>query len=841
MIKFHNFCLCIFLLVFCPYTASAQTDGLGFSSHEVVPDKRTGLALGDDKPLCFTNTFELSFEISFVPQQKNYFGYVVRVIQNEEKNIDILYDYDPKFGDKHFRVIIGDSYSGISFSIPDLDKTDDWHQIRLKFDPQQSLLTITRDQESFHEKVVFPEKSCYRVFFGANDYRTFKNADVPPMKIRNVRAEENGIARYVWPLNEEEGTTAADSLGKRPGTAMNPVWIKKMHRNWQPLQHISVNGPASVAFNREEGILYLVTRDSLFRYHLLSNKLVPAAYTTGQQNLSNAYQSVYNARTHEIYTFSLDLKRMGSLQVDSLAWNKYLENPDRSSGYGHFNKYLQGDSVLYTFNGYGYFQYRSDIYSKAVPLAPGSSTDSGSSTITPRYLAAAGADSNGVYIIGGYGNASGRQVLNPKNLYDLQYYDARQHTFKKLYELKKDTEEFVFANSLVVRSAEQAYFGLIFPKHKFNSGLQMIKGSLQEPTFQAVGDKIPFEFQDVDAYADLFYSPTAKRFVAVTLYSPDDHSNTTVNIYSLYDPPFAVEGAPPPPARIGKGWIMAIGVLTLFLLAGIILAGIMKKKGIPEDAPALLTDGAEIYFAGQSPVKSAIYLFGDFQVFDATGTEITKLFTPLIKELFLIILLYTIKWERGISPEKLKEQLWFDKSPESARNNLAVNIAKLKNILDKVGYCEISKDTGYWKIKTGDQQLYIDYMAYLAGTKQTGKPTRQELIDLAGIIQRGSFLPTDEHEWLDPFKSEISNEIVDRYLRYAASVEMKEDPAFLIRLADYLYAFDAVNEDVMRLKCKALVQLGKHSLARSTFENFVREYRKLYGEDYQPDFQQTIS
>jgi two-component SAPR family response regulator len=286
---------------------------------------------------------------------------------------------------------------------------------------------------------------------------------------------------------------------------------------------------------------------------------------------------------------------------------------------------------------------------------------------------------------------------------------------------------------------------------------------------------------------------------------------------------------------------MAIGLLTAGLLLGIIGAGFLKRKVISGDAPAVVADDKESDLTEPSPMENAIYLFGDFQVFDAAGHQITKLFTPLVKELFLIILLYTLKWERGISAEKLKEQLWFDKSLESARNNLAVNIAKLKNILDKINGCELSKDTGYWKIKTGEGPLYIDYLAYLSGTRQSDKATQPGMIQLSKLLQRGSFLPTDEQEWLDPFKSEIANEITDRYLHYAAAAEVKEDPGFLIRMADYLYAFDAVNEDVMRVKCRALVALGKHSLARSTFENFVREYRKLYGEDYSADFQQTIA
>jgi len=846
MIKFHKRCLCIFLLLCCALTVSGQTDGLGFFSHDVVQDKRTGLELGTGKPLCFTGSFELSFEIAFVPQQKNYFGYVVRIIQNEEKNIDILYDYDPKFGDKHFRVVLGDSYSHISFSIPGLGKSDDWHTIRLKFDQPRGLLTVTRDQESASEKVSFPEKTCYKVFFGANDYQSFRNADVPPMKIRNIRMMENEALRYVWPLDEEEGNIAAETHDRRPGLVQNPLWIKKRHRSWQALQHFTVNGPASVAFNKEKGILYVVTPDSLFSYSVASNKIIPAAYTTGKQKLYSPYQSVYNASTKEIYTFSRDLSVLGTLRTDSLSWNKYLDNPGRSAGYGHFNKYLQGDSVLYTFNGYGFFIYKNDIFSTKV--SAGGQRDSAGSSITPRYLAAAGEDSNGVYMIGGYGNASGKQVLNPKNLYDFQYYDARQHTFKKLYELKKDSEDFVFANSLIIRKEDQAFYGLIFPKNKFNSALQMIRGSLTSPEFQAVGDKIPFEFQDVDAYADLFHSPTDKRFVAVTLYSPDDHSRTTISIYSLYDPPFAVTVPLPAPVGVESAWWLAIALITVLAVLVSVLVWFQKRsvrRNLPEDKPATnhppagFTVTTEISFTGQQRQQNAIYLFGDFQVFDASGTEVTKLFTPLIKELFLIILLYTVKWERGISAEKLKELLWFDKSPESARNNLAVNIAKLKSILDKIGGCEISKDTGYWKIKASEQ-LYIDYMAYLAGARQT-TPGKSDMTQMAAIIQRGSFLPTEEHEWLDPFKSDISNDITDRFLRFATSTDIKDDPAYLVRIADYLYAFDAVNEDVMRWKCRALVILGKHSLARAAFENFVRDYRKLYGEDYQPDFQQTIS
>lgn len=94
---------------------------------------------------------------------------------------------------------------------------------------------------------------------------------------------------------------------------------------------------------------------------------------------------------------------------------------------------------------------------------------------------------------------------------------------------------------------------------------------------------------------------------------------------------------------------------------------------------------------------------------DRTGNYITKMRSPLIRELLLVVLLYSIKWERGIRTEKLTEILWFDKAVDSVRNNRSVNIAKLKVILDKMSSCQISKETGYWKIIFDENRVKIDY------------------------------------------------------------------------------------------------------------------------------------
>ena len=77
---------------------------------------------------------------------------------------------------------------------------------------------------------------------------------------------------------------------------------------------------------------------------------------------------------------------------------------------------------------------------------------------------------------------------------------------------------------------------------------------------------------------------------------------------------------------------------------------------------------------------NSILFFGGFQVINKHGDDITKKFTPLLKELFLLIFLYSIK-DKGISVPRLTELLWFSMDAKTAKNNRAVNIAKLKTSL----------------------------------------------------------------------------------------------------------------------------------------------------------------
>src|SRR5215217_1004181 len=820
------FFLILFLFLLCPVRLYAQSYGLGFYSHEVVQDQRTGLDLSPGETLCFNRSFEISFDITLFSSRKDYFGYVLRLVANNKENIDLIYDKNARENSR-FKIIIGERFSNIEFDIPPAAIFSKWNKLKLHFDYDRKLLKVTNGGTVYQTALDLKRNSCFKILFGANEYLDYKTTDVPPMKIRDISITEDGAKKYFWPLNEYEGASAKDETGDKNALALKPLWIKKLHYDWQTLVTSRVNGPASVAFDAKNEVLHIISYDSLSSYNVKTTGIKTRAYASGRLNLLRGNQSMVAAGGNLI-NFYIDRQMVSRFDTLTNRWSENYPNTNITDFWLYNKFYNAADSSLYMMGGYGHFVYKKQFQQYHFPSGTWKNIEVSGDAFTPRYLAALGGSAGGAYILGGYGSSTGQQMLNPRNLYDLLYFDAKKKTIKKIYELKIKGEDFVFANSLIINTDSKTYYALKFPKNKYQTTLQLMQGSLNSPEFKLSGSPIPYFFQDVRSYADLFYCPESKRFIAVTLYW-EDNNHTRVNVYSLYAPPVDKQGTKNEASLLGywTGGLLILAIAGVFMLISFrsTVAPLKESVMIPEQR-------AEV----ASVNKNAIFLFGDMQVFDKHGTEITRQFTPVIRELFLVKLIYNIRWERGISSEKLKELLWFDKTEESARNNRSVSIVKLKNIIDQLDGCTISKDTGYWKLNFEAQSTYIDYRKYVSIVKNKKKLGKPEVLELAEIIKGGPFLPNINYEWMDSFKAEVSNEIIDTYLHFANSVSITGDPVLLIELANYIFYFDSVNEEAMIIKCQALVHLGKHTQAKNAYENFCREYKLLYNDDFDKGF-----
>jgi len=684
--------------------------------------------------------------------------------------------------------------------------------------------------------------------FGANAYRQFQTTDLPPLKLRDVKVLQNGSLVSNWPLNEWQGNIANEIVNQNNGTVTNALWVKARHRNWQLEKDLVVVGDASIAFDPANEEVYIITPDSLVTYSINKTPQIKSlAYSSGKQPLVPGAQAIYIKG--KVYYLYIDQMAVGTFDIRSRRWDKGFTNVATNNG--HLNKfYSKADSAIYTIGGYGQLVYKDSVKRFDFATNTWQNVKVKGDTFTPRYLAGLGVNSAGdtAYVIGGYGSASGQQIVNPRNIYDMMRFTVKDRSFKKLFNIEVKNEDFAFANSLVINEKDRSYYGLIFPQHKFNSSLQLIHGSLNRSGYTLVADTIPYKFHDIHSYADITYFPQSSRFITVTLFKQNEKTN--VKIYSLLSPP---EPLIMPAAGAGElnylSWLTIAGVI-IITIAGLVFVARRKKQASVTPVPNPDQEAAAAPFTHREAVeenieprqsnKNAIFLFGDLQLFTPEGNEITKYFTPLLKELFLLILLYSIKLDRGVSSEKLNEILWFDKSEKSARNNRSVNIAKLKSLLDKMGNCYLSKDTGYWKIAIDYSAISVDYYNYLNIVSNKNKLNKQKIIQLTHITQRGNFLSNIEYEWLDAFKSEVSNEITDSYIQFANSIQIADDPEFLIKLANDIFYFDPVNEEAMIIKCKALSHIGKHSLAKNAFENFNKEYKAIYGEAFERDFHSIL-
>jgi two-component SAPR family response regulator len=837
--------------------SKGQSYGLGFLSHGVIADQRTALDLFPGKNFSAVNNFQLSFEISFLPDQIDYFGYIFRIIENNNRNIDLIYDKRSFLSNRHassenrnhFRLVIGDHFTKISFNLTKEQLFNQWNKLTLKFDFDHDQLILYTNHSTYIETHAHLNRnSNYKMLFGINNYLDFKTSDIPPIKIRNIKIDDGDKANFFWPLNEADGNIAHELINNQNGSVSHPSWIRAMHRNWNHVASMQVKGIASVAFNPLDTLLYIVGKDSLWSLSVKNAKQNAVAYSDGQFNLMPSNQSGYNVYNHTLYNYYIDRKNRIAAAFDfkTKKWNinfSYFHYVD----YWHSNNFFCAkDSSLYVIGGYGQLTYKNTVQRYHIPTQQWENVSAKGDYFWPRYLAACGTADSGrtAYLLGGYGNYSGQQMLNPKNLYDLVKFDVKTRTFKKIYDLKAPHEDFAFANSMIIDEKAQSFIALVFPNHKFNSYLQLFTGSLRKPTYQITGSDIPFNFYDIHSFANLFYSPLSHQLIAVTLFSIHDNSSI-VNVYTLSYPPDIQELPSDMPIASSQLKYYLLAALSLGVLAVIGIVYYRQTKKWGNDSNPVPYSLEKVAGAKQVPEvvshnnyikQNAIFLFGDLKLYTLTGEDITRHFTSLVRELFLVIIIYSLKSGRGISPEKLIELLWFDKSEMSAKNNRSTNLSKLKILLTQMEYVHLSKDTGNWKIEIDFNFVYIDYHNYLQIVSTPKNLNKEEILSLMEITQRGSFLPSADYPWLDQIKSEVSNEVIDIYLQYANQITIEEDPEFLIRLANCIFSFDPVNEEAMVIKCKALSHLGKHSLAKETFKIFNKEYMALYDEEFKKDF-----
>jgi len=819
------------MFVWCtPFSASAQYYGMQFRAHEYSLDQRSGLDLTPERALDISDILELQFQLRLEPEQSSYFGYVFRMILGD-KNIDLIHGIFPQ-NPNNFELILGDETSKIAFEIPMEELLNDWIRFRFELDFRKERIScMVNDLVLEDELINFSDKEGFRLMFGAHSYGSFSSTDVPGMTLRDVELVSGNRYAYSWPLNEIEGNLAHSEPAGNHGLATNPEWLLKHHNTWKNLLDLELEGEIKTTYDAQNDKLYIVSQREVIVFDVV-NKTRRSIQLDSPSDINSYTHVIFDTLSSRLLKYSLVNQYITGFNFETNRWSPHDPGSLTETDYWHHNRFLTRDGTLIALGGYGHFEYKNSLLAWDTETRQFESL-SYSGTFHPRYLAGAGYNSNDslYYVVGGYGSESGKQSESPDYYYEIISFSYADRSFSEVFEFTNTDMEFCFASSLVFDGMNNMY-ALSFSKYQFDNQLQLVRIPLDNPGLIELGNPINYRFLDIQSLADLYYCKRTEELVAVSSYTSDGSTNLAVHSIAFPPQPFLTEAVL---LEEGKSAVLLYLGAALFLILAVYFTfrRPKPKKSVQEAKP--LVSARETM---QKTRENSIILFGGFQVIDKDGKDITAQFTPLPKKLFLFILLHSLRNNKGVSSNTMYETFWFDKSVESARNNRAVNIVKLKSLLEHVDTAAISKDTGYWKLDFDPSRLYVDYLEYLQIVRNNSEPTRQDISDLLNIVENKPFLNNTNADWLDPFKSDVSNEIIDTFLKYIGSSE--DDPEFLLHLTKCIFIFDAVSEEALRVQCRLLIKQGKHSLAKQAYSSFIHEYRQLYDEEYGLSFNQVI-
>ena len=813
--------------------------GLYFNAHQFNVDKRTSLVLNNGEPYSLRDHSDFTLEFDFyIRNEPIKFGYFFRIITNKDENVDLVIT-----NPNNLFLVINNRDVQLASS-PVVEK---WGKCHIIFNKKENKITLNFDGEVIECPYDLSTTHTLLVNFGCCDFKGFV-PDVAPIILKDVTVGMNGRPVHCWALGKHGSDVVYDDLQLRPALVQNPLWIKDFGILWHKEAELQTALYPQVAFDSIQNRVIVLNLDSYTTYSLATGRLQTIPISGSVPHNTDSNQLLFDAIHQSLISYSIEEKRINVFDETLSTWSAVSSQYARGSTHAHHNSYISPlDSMLYLFGGYGFYVYKSDLFK--VDLSHGFSwtTSDLSHTIIPRYLAAMGGNSTGdkLYVFGGRGAEMGRQELGSRNFSDLYEIDLRTMKVKLLYDLTtkhKKEDDNVYSNNLLIDEGDSCFYVLGY-SNKANSSISLEKHSLLRPEVEFLANAIPFYFQDIISLCDLYYSPRLSKLIAIVASSADG-SSANLSIYSLDYPPLKKEDVLQTVSsmQFAFQFLLLFSIILLLIIVFFLYGWLTKKKRFPgatiKDQPSLKeVKGPDMEKAYYSETEKSIMFFGGFQVFDKEGKNLTGEFTPTLKYMLVLIILYTLNNKKGISSSKLQELLWFDKSEEAARNNRNVNLRKLRVLLQDVGAIEITNENGYWTIAI-PSSVFSDYREslQLIGKIQSSDQVEiEDILRLVELLSLGPMLPNIQLEWVDSFKNDFSSAVIDVLLYYLSnqSNPYLDRLDIQLKVADTIMKFDPINEEAISIKCNTLYKMGKKGLAKTAFDHFSKEYKTLLGENYQ--------
>jgi two-component SAPR family response regulator len=785
----------------------------------------------------------ISFDLSLWDNE--HLGYVFNITDSKNNSYSLSYIHSNISSYLNFNIDSKSNKIKIPLSLAQLKKRN-WMNIKINVNLKADRVEIFINGKWYKAgQFGFENKITPKITFGKNEHYF----DVPNMAIKNLTISDDRKS-YFFPLNEWAGNNVYRSNGENIGFVENPVWLIKESYFWTPRFFRRFNEVVGLNFNEKDQNIFIFKSDSLIIYDIQHDKILSLVYQNKLPMPLILGKSIVNTKENKCYVYEVyrgfqQAPCITSINLGTLKWEVFGKATIKEQRHHHNIFYDKNQDIFYLFGGYGSFSYYNNFFKYDKASDSWQKVIFTGDTISPRFFSGYSQtdDKNEIYIFGGYGNQSGNQIVGGKHYYDLYRVNLTNHTIKKCWEIKPHEEDFVSANNLIISKDKKYFYALCYPHEKPKTILQLYKFSIKDGSYEIVSDSIPVTSERIETDVNLFFNPKLNEFYC-TIQEFANTIQSVIKIYSLSFPSVSQqEYLKSHQIRFSSSavykYMMFIFLLAL-AIAGVCVFYFKRKRKTIEIMPRIDEGDAQVILSSKKENEkrpNAVYLLGEFTVYDKKSKDITYLFSPKIKQLFVLILLNS-KDESGVVSKKISTTLWHDKDIVRTKNIKGVSINHLRNIIADIDGIELAFFNDTYCFKLSDN-FFCDYSIIIEAIKEINSADKQvdiSILNYFDLIARGGLLKFIPKPWLDEFKLEYEEALMPVILPQVKKVYDSGDFRKALEITHVVLSIDPFSDEAIKYKLKALRRIKGIEYARKAYDEFIIEYKKSLDIDYPISF-----
>jgi len=740
-------------LFFCMTFKMSFAQGLAFKGEGVGIDKRGSYDVFDKKSPVFAEQLELNFQLSYLDYIP--FGYIFSLVdQSTHQAYNLIYLTNDGRGYLKFNLEGKENLATFELDHEKL-LNKDWFNVSILFSLQEKRIVIKIDDKSHSiRKTGLANTFIPSLVFGLNK----NSVDIPTYAIRNLTVKGSN-KHFFFSLNESKGSFVHNEQGEIIGKANNPIWMINNAYYWKKRFVFKSRKVSGSNFDKQRQSMLFFDSDSITYLNLRNYTTSGTRFYNVSPVASKLGTNFFDESSGHLYSYEVVAPFQGAGTIAMFDMNQSRWQAISQSTLGmqlhHHAGYFDKKRHRYLiFGGFGNQKYNGETFAFDLDKKVWDTLSLKGDRILPRYFTSSACDTikQLLYVFGGAGNESGDQTLGRRYFYDLYRVDLRNQTIRKMWDLSWDKENMVPTRNMIIAN-DTSLYALCYPEYIAKSALKLYKFSIRNGTHQIFGDSIPIFSDKITTNACLYYNAILKEFYC-TVQEFEDNGSSVTTLYSLSAPPIEHSSLSlyKPGRKLSLQWIFMSFVI--FCVAMYVLFRWKNlKKHIQKPSVGILKEPEK-----QMDRANAIYLFGQFTLYDRRGKDITYLLSNRLKQTFLLILQYSSR--EGISSALLSEKIWPGKEDNNVKNLRGVTLNQLRKVLQELDGIELVFDKGNFRIKK-QESCYCDLIELdqLMADQKGNRNIRQ----IHHILQRGDFLFGIDFPVTDLFKESVTEKLTNKF------------------------------------------------------------------------------